>query len=91
MPPLHSQTLKEALTNTGADHPEMNGSLSDGGASFVVSMPFKSGYISYIEAIYIGQLQDLWCQCPLNRATSHTTLKHVSVERTVMRKSVNAL
>lgn len=34
-----SAKLKEALTNTGADHPEMNGSLSDGGASFIISIP----------------------------------------------------
>ncbi|MCR4903946.1 MAG: hypothetical protein K6A23_13890 [Butyrivibrio sp.] len=33
------KTIKEALTNTGADHPEMNGSLLDGGASFMITMP----------------------------------------------------
>ncbi len=30
--------IKEALTNTGAVHPEMNGSLLDGGASFAASI-----------------------------------------------------
>ncbi len=53
-----SAKLKEALTNTGADHLEMNGSLSDGGASFVIGIPAFVDDFKRNESIIIKNLPD---------------------------------
>lgn len=40
-----SDIKKEALTNTGAEHPKMNGSLPDGGTPFVINLAsFAEGF-----------------------------------------------
>ena len=53
-----SQKIKEALTNTGADHQEMNGSLSDGGASFVMSIPSFVANFKRDESIILKNFPD---------------------------------
>lgn len=53
-----SAKLKEALTNTGAVHPKMNGSLSDGGASFIISIPKFVADFKRNESIIIKNLPD---------------------------------
>ena len=58
-----SQKIKEALTHTGADHQTTNGSLLDGGASFIISVPsfvadFKRGESIIIKNLPDGLLND---------------------------------
>ena len=53
-----SAKIKEALTNTGADHPEMNGSLLDGGASFMITIPSFVANFKRNESIIIKNLPD---------------------------------
>ncbi len=53
-----SAKLKEALTNTGASHQSDERSLSDGGASFVISIPAFVADFKRSESIIIKNLPD---------------------------------
>ena len=55
----HNVTKKEALSNTGAEHPKTNGSLLDGGASFTINIPsatFFSSVFSIVIVLFLSGL-----------------------------------
>ncbi len=51
-----SSKIKEALTNTGAHHQSDEGSLSDGGASFIINIPSFIADFKRDESIIIKNL-----------------------------------
>lgn len=52
------QRIKEDSTNTGANHPKMNRSLSDGGASLNINIPTFISYFKRDEGIILKNLPD---------------------------------
>ena len=53
-----SSKIKEALTNTGAHHQSDEGSLSDGGASYIITVPSFVADFKRDESIIIKNLPD---------------------------------